>query len=171
MINKTIKIFGYGSLINEESLKKTSPNSKIIYPAKIYGFIRVFNLPSTNRICPITKTSVAVLNVEKSEYNEHINGVCIEVSVDEFEYILEREKGYELIEIEIQDYNNENNRTKGFMFRARHYEAYDYVFESEIQQEYLTICLEGAKNFGEQFLKEFKNTTFIGTKTLDELNI
>lgn len=153
-----IKIFGYGSLINEQSLKKTSPNSKILYPAKTYGFIRVFNLASTNRICSITNKSVAVLNVEKGEYNEQINGVCIEVSKEEFKHILEREKGYELIEIEILDYNNENNKTKGYMFRARHYEPYDFIFNSQMQNEYLTICIEGAKNFGEQFLEEFKTT-------------
>ncbi len=167
---ETIKIFGYGSLINEDSLKKTCSNAKIIYPAKLYGFIRVFNVPAANRFCSQTHKPCAVLNAEKSEWNEYINGVCIEVPKDDFSDLLEREKNYELVQIDIEHFK-ENKTQRVFMFRSLHFESYDYIWNSIEQEEYLEICEEGCKKFGEEFLKEFRKTTFIGTSSLENMDL
>ncbi len=161
--NGKIKIFGYGSLINEESLKKTCPSAEILFPAKLYGFIRVFNVKSQ------TREDACVLNIEKSEWNQYINGVCFEMCDKYFEELLKREKEYELVQIEIENLEDKSCH-KAFVFRIPHFETYDFQFESLNQKEYVDICLNGCKNFGEEFLKEFKETTFIGDKTLKELD-
>lgn len=166
----TIKIFGYGSLINENSLKKTCSNAKILYPAKLYGFVRVFNIPSAIRFCSLANKPCAALNAEKSEWNEYINGVCIEIPKTDFQKLLEREKGYELVQVDIEHFVEEKTQ-RVFMFRSLHFESYDYIWNSIEQKEYLQICEEGCKKFGEEFLREFRKTTFIGTSTLENINL
>ena len=169
-MQKTIKVFGYGSLINQDSLKQTSPNSKILYPALLYGFTRVFNVPSPSRFCEKTGDPCAVLNVEKSEWNEYINGVCIEVPFEEFEQLFEREEGYELVQVDINHFNDEKQE-RAYMYRALHFEAHDFQIQSNQQLEYVKICEEGCREFGNEFLQEFKKTTFIGDKTLFEIDL
>jgi len=162
---KTIKIFGYGSLINEKSLRKTVPYAFNLFPAKIKGFVRVFNLRAKRRICPIKNIPVAMLNIEKSEFNEEVNGICSEINLEHLDELKQREILYELIKVEIEDYKG--NLHKGYTFRALHHDAYDFIFDSSEQMDYVNICLQGAKAIGEDFLEEFKKTTFIGDKTLD----
>ena len=166
-MQKTIRIFGYGSLINEESLRRTVPNAFNLFPAKVKGFVRVFNLPTQRKRCSEKGCPIAVLNIEKSEWNQEINGLCFEMNVEEFDALQERERSYELIEIEIEDY--EGNLHKGFTFRVLHYDAYPYIFGSSTQDEYMQICIEGCKTFGDEFLEDFMKTTYIGNKTLEEI--
>ncbi len=166
---KNIKIFGYGSLVNENSIRRTVPNATNIIPVKIKGFVRVFNLPTKNKRCIINNIPVAVLNIEKSEYYEEMNGVVFDMDETHFEDLKARESSYELFELETYDYEGKLHRA--FTFRARHYEAYDFQFESPTQEEYLRLCLDGAKSFGEKFYEDFLNTTHIGRKTLKELGI
>lgn len=167
MSMKTIKIFGYGSLINEYSLRRTVPNAYNIFPCRVKGFVRVFNLPTKRRRCVVHGIPIAVLNIEKSEWNQMINGVCFEMDLTHFEDLKQRESSYELIEIEVEDY--QGGFHKAFTFRALHFEAYDFVFDSPTQMDYYNLCLEGAKYFGDEFLKEYLETTFIGEETLSKL--
>jgi cation transport regulator ChaC len=166
---KTFKIFGYGSLVNESSIRRTVPNAKNITPVRINGFIRVFNLPTKRKKCVLNGVPVAVLNIEKSEFNQEMNGVVFDMDETHFEDLKARESSYELFELEAYDYDG--NLHRAYTFRARHFEAYDYQFESPTQEEYLRLCLDGAKNFGEEFFEDFLNTTHIGRKTLKELGI
>lgn len=170
-MNKTLTIFEYGSLINEKSLKKTVPSVTNIRPTIIYGFLRIFNLKSTSRFDNEIGKFSCILNVEKAEEGlPSINGICFDMPIEEFEKLLEREKAYELVQVEAIDYNNKNNRCRAFMFRAKHYDTYPYQYESEKQEEYLQICIEGCKNFGDDFYEKFCKTTFIEEgKIIDDL--
>lgn len=169
-MSRPIKIFGYGSLMNEDSLKETCPTGKILYPARLYGFIRVFNVPAPQRFCSKSGNPCAALNAEKSEWNEHINGVCIEIPDEDIECLAQREDGYELVQIEIEHFFEEK-RELAFMYRSLHFEAHDFQENSPEQLEYLKICEEGCRVFGEKFLKEFKETTFIGHNKLSTIDL
>lgn len=170
-MSKTLKIFAYGSLLYKESLLKTVPSARNIFPCKLYGFVRVFNFPSFDRLCEKTSIPCAVLNVEKSEWNQFINGICFEMDENCFEDLKYRERGYEIVQVEIKDYYDETKVSKAYFFRALHFEAHNYQSQSEKQKEYLNWCINGCSEFGEQFVEEFKKTTFIGKKTLEELGI
>lgn len=161
---KTYRVFGYGSLLNENSLKKTVPNASNIKPVILRGFIRVFNA-KCGRICNCKNTNVAALNIEKSEINDFINGIVFEMDELHFDELLKREEGYELIEIDIESYEGE--RFRAVTFRYPHFEAeYDFLFDSEVQMSYYNLCLDGAKSFGDDFYRDFLETTFIGKKKL-----
>jgi cation transport regulator ChaC len=166
---KTLKIFAYGSLMFEDSLKKTSPCAKIISPVRLNGFVRVFNFPSPYRMSEIDGTPCSVLNLDKSEGTQELCGVLFEISEKSFSEMFTREEGYELVQVEVEDFNNPNTRYKAYTFRALHYDAHDYQHGSNKQLEYLNWCLEAAKNYGEEFYRNFLETTHIGEKTLQEL--
>ena len=80
-----------------------------------------------------------------------------------------REEGYELVQVEVEDFNNSNTRYKAYTFRSLHYDAHDFQFTSKNQFEYLRWCLDAAKEYGDDFYNNFLETTFIGEKTLAEL--
>ena len=64
-MTKRIKIFGYGSLINIKSLKKTVPEVISFFPAILEGYVRIFETKSTTRFTE-DNIPVCVLNIEKS---------------------------------------------------------------------------------------------------------
>lgn len=156
-MNKKIKIFGYGSLINKESLLKTAPSATDIIPCKLFGFIRIFNAKNIN-ICEKNKKCSAALNIEKSEYNQYINGVVFEIDDEDFPNLKKRERNYELIKINLIDYNGKS--FSAYTFRYPHFEVEcEFLFDSEVQKQYLKLCIQGAKTFGEDFYEEFLKTT------------
>lgn len=161
-------IFGYASFINKIFLETTIPEAKNIFPAKLAGFVRVFNIPSSTYFCEKTSVACAELNAEKSEWNEYINGICFSISEERLKQLLEREKNYEIVRVEIEESGRKQTH-KALFFRVLHYEGHDFQFSSKNQLEYLNICLEGAKKLGEEFYKDFLQTTFIGDKTLESL--
>lgn len=166
-MDKKIKIFGFGSLLSEQSLLGTVPSAVNIIPCKLYGFIRIFNAKSS-RYCNSSGKYAAALNIEKSEYNQYLNGICFEMSLEELSFLKQREQGYEIIKVSLIDYKN--NEFSAFTFRYPHFEAdYDFLENSKPQQDYLNLCLSGAESFGEYFFEEFLETTFIGKKTLKQL--
>ena len=160
---ENIRVFSYDTLINKNLLKKTIPTAKDIEPAILYGFVRVFNIPSASN------PPIAILNAEKSEWNQRINGITFKIPKKNFEELKYTRKEYEMVQVEIKDFCDETETHKAYFFRMLHYEAYPYQENSQTQREYLKMCYDGCRNFGNDFIEEFKNTTFIGRKTLKEL--
>ena len=168
-----IKIFGYGTLINEASLRETVPDAKNICLGKVKGYIRVFNIKESRLLTRKNEGDISVLNVIKSnnlENNNYIVGVCFDISVEDIKNLQEREKQYDLREVIVEDYKNKDVVYKAFMWVGNNYEEFSYQFDSIAQKEYLDICLDGCRNFGELFLDEFKSTTLIGNKCLNDIN-
>jgi len=82
--NIHIYVFGFGSLMNEESLRATLPGKKIFSWATLQGYKRAFNKAGrTHRY----------LNI-KPNRNSSIRGVLIRVTLKEFEELKRREYGY-----------------------------------------------------------------------------
>ena len=155
-MSKTIKLFIYDNLMSKELLEKEYPNAKFLFLAKLFGFVRVFNVKNEEITLP---------NLEKSEINQYVNGICVEVSPDE----LDLDEKYELVQVEIQDFENENNISKAHFLRLKHFEADDFDFENEKQLRYLTNCINASVEYSEQFLFSFIETTYIGDSTVKEL--
>ena len=162
-MTENIRIFVYDLQINKNHLKKSIPNAKNIEPSILYGFIRVFNIPSASN------SPIAILNAEKSEWNQRINGITFKIPRKNFEELKYTRKEYEMVQVEIKNFCDETKTHKAYFFRMLHYEAYPYQENSQKQREYLKMCYNGCKEFGDDFLEEFKNTTYIGRKTLKDL--
>lgn len=132
--------------MNIHSLKRTCPTAEILEPVQVKGFKRIFNKPATN---------YTALNVIQTHNNQDsFNAVIIEVSnKDEFEELLQREEGYDKIKLSI-------NKKEVIVFSSS--EEYSlYKYETQRQKEYLQTCMHGAQCLGEDFYKEFLQTTYI----------
>lgn len=156
-------IFGYGSLMNKESLRKTIKNVGEIRPATLKGYRRVFNLRAKRMISECGP--VAVLDIEKRD-NNLINGVYFEVDKSGLELLKEREILYGFIEVDI--ISEGEGLKKALTVQARGKPRTKYIFDCDLQKKYLDVCLRGAKDFGVDFYNTFLSTTFIEGKNLIE---
>ena len=169
-MEENTKIFGYGSLMNMQSLKKTVPNIKAIRPVLLKNYIRCFETKSTTRF---TKniTSISVLNIKESK-DAFVNGVCFDVDMEYLNSLLKREGAYELRDIVV------NSLTTAISFPAlifidKSNKKQKFLFDEPVQIEYLKTCINGAKDFGEDFYGMFLETTLIDgykLKDIKELN-
>ena len=156
---RTYKIFAYGSLINQASLKKTVPEAYNIFPAKTYGLKRVFNLASTYRFDDGHNAPVCVLNAETCRPASIMNGTCFEMDEISLDNLLQRESGYDFCRIEAHHYHNEHDRFNAYYFRAKASKPYEFLPNSKAQKHYLDLCLSGSQVFGQEFADDFKNST------------
>ena len=164
------KIFAYGSLINQASLRKTVPEARNIMPAKTYGLQRVFNLQSNYRFDPEHNSPVCVLNIAEANADCLLNGTCFEMDEVFLDNILEREKGYDFCRLKAYDYTEEGQAFEAYYFRAKQFTPYLYLSKSSVQQHYLNLCLQGSREYGDDFLADFKSSTaFWGIESEQEL--
>ena len=158
-MNKSYKIFGYGSLINQASLKKTVPEARNVVPAKTYGLQRTFNLASHYRFDSDHKSPICVLNIAEASPETALNGVCFDMDEVSLDNLLEREKGYDFCQIKVHHYNDDKQFFDAYYFRAHLFNQYKYLSNSHVQQHYLDICLQGSQAYGDDFISDFKNST------------
>jgi cation transport regulator ChaC len=166
-------IFGYGSLINLESLKATAPNAEKIRPTYIKGFRREFCMwdadgwtESNLDLAGQPMCAVDMHAVDDSE--SRVNGVAFNVPDTDLKRLIVREQNYKLIETPL--YNFETDQEVGIcqVFSSnKHNGTYD--FKGAAQARYLQICLDSSKSYGERFYQEFLDTTYIGRQRLSEL--
>jgi len=86
-------IFGFGSLMNQESLQRTLPGKSIEGWVVLKGYRRVFNKAG--------RRGHRYLNL-KPDPNYKVKGVLIRVTQDELEELKRREEGYNLVNITSQ---------------------------------------------------------------------
>jgi hypothetical protein len=159
-MEKTIKVFGYGNLLNPESYNNLDCEILSVTPVKLFGFLRVFNFYNS-------KEDLTLLNIDKSDLDNCVCGIAIEIYQKDLEKFTRLECGTELV---IADFDMEfSGRLRAVFFRAEHFEADDFDFESSSQKIYLEQILEWIKYYGTDFEIKFKKTTYIGDKTLFEL--
>ncbi len=167
---KIYKIFAYGSLINQPSLKKTVPEARNIIPAKTYGLQRVFNLASSYRYDAELNLPICVLNIAEVDAVNVLNGTCFEMDEDSLKRILEREKGYDFCKIMAYHYLDNDEVFEAYYFRAHQFIPYQYLSNSWVQHHYLNLCLQGCQEYGDSYVADFKNSTvFWGIDNAEEL--
>lgn len=151
----------YGSLINKKELEKEGISLFDVLKVRVYGFRRVFNQEPSYRL--ISSINRAVLNIEEQE-ESFFNAIIIKnLSREYFEILDKRERGYNRVLIEakkIEPYD-ENFLEDAYVYLGKKEKKSSQIFPNE---EYLNICLEGVKSFGNSFLEEFKNSTYKNTK-------
>ena len=166
-------IFGFGSLINPDSLRSTVVDATDIKPAYVKGFFREFNLWNPigfKNISPeLTGIPYCALDIKRiSDPKARVNGVAFAVNEAQLKKLRRRERGYKLIRSVAYDFNTDEKFGECYLFSACKNDG-KYDFSSSSQTKYLGTCIKGAKKFGNEFYREFLNTTHIGDKTLSEV--
>ena len=153
------KIFAYGSLINQVSLRKTVPEARHIIPAKTYGLQRVFNLASNYRFDAERNCPICVLNIAEASAENVLNGCCFEMDEISLDKLLQREKGYDFCKIKAYHYQEEGSAFNAYFSRAKQFRPYQYLKKSRAQQHYLDLCLQGSREYGDGFVADIKSST------------
>lgn len=89
MNHHILYVFGYGSLMNEKSLKKTLPEASLSQRVELKGYRRTFNKQGRN---------YRYLNI-MPDSKKHIRGTLIQINEQELATLKERERGYNLIDV------------------------------------------------------------------------
>lgn len=150
--------------MDNESLESTIPGAVVVGTSLLEGYKRVFDFKSPYRHNKETNIFSCVLNIKK-DVNYSVNGILATIPDNDLEDLLYRERGYNMSSICLEDDKASN------AFIAIDYKPYEYIFNDPIQKEYLSICINAAKSFGDDFLENFINTTFIEGKTIKELGL
>jgi hypothetical protein len=154
----SIFIFGYGALINPREIKQIYPNKKI-YPAKVEGLKRVFNVETKDG-------RYKMLGVKKS-HRHWCNGVLFTVNENELAKLIQREKHYtpELLNKDQIIYKQSlpdfqpQDQIIYFLSKPPYRLTQKQADALPIKPGYLNKCLSGAAAISEPFLQDFVETT------------
>lgn len=169
-----LPIFGFGSLLDSESLTATVPDAYDIQPAYITGFRRDFSFWDSvgwkeSNLDLAGEAFCAVDAKISSDSQSKINGIIFSMSATNYERLLQRESGYELIKTKVYGFEDDKLLGECLLFSSNKNNGI-YNFESAAQKRYLEVCLRGASKYGDDFYQEFLNTTFIDGQQLCEIN-
>lgn len=160
----TVSVIGYGSLLSpNEILPFLDKNFVCATPVRIEGFRRTFNQESTWRAKATDAEAKAVLNaVIDEEYS--MNGIFLpNLSQHEYTVLRDRERGYRMVEVEpeyIEPYFSKED--------DEDFPESDIVLVPTGKRvsegirpvpEYIDICLDGARYWGDEFYHDFLRTT------------
>lgn len=174
-MSKVYRYFGYGSLINTESLLATVPDARNVRPGYIKGFRRDFSIWD-----PIgwTQTNLDVAGepfcgldvMRESNQEARVNGVVFELSEGSLSALIEREREYEVIQTLAYDYDSSEEIGVCYLFSAGKNNG-NFLFKSPAQIRYLEVCVNSCDKYGEKFKNEFEETTYINGKSLKQYSV
>ena len=156
-------IFGYGSLINmqENANEINNPLKRKIWPVMVDGLKRSFNVSSTGG-------KYKVLGIKEVKKNK-CNGILIKLrTAEELAKLIEREKNYSTKWLDHKRISfpykkqltlNPDDQVIYFYPKAKYTLTKKAAEQLAIRPNYLTVCLEGAVDIGEDFLQDFAETT------------
>lgn len=165
------RVFGFGSLINASSLRKTAPHAFNIRLAYVKGFRRDFSVWAKNGSIHLgpANTPFCALDIQTCDDRElRVNGICFTVDEHDFKRLTERECEYKPAETTVYDFETDEKLGTCVLFSACKNNG-KYESGSRVQASYLEVCVEGARQFGDEFYQMFLNTTYIGNQRLSDL--
>ena len=154
-------LFGFGSLINlssaQKSFKRVLSQNDLI-PIRIKGYKRIWNAIESIAFQEKMVNGV-FLNIQKDE-SSVLNGVAIEITLEELEVLKLREKNYSCITIkkdEILD-NTIDSDLIAFMTTNKEKIAKIGDKNSFIPAKYIDIVKNALENYDNDFKKDFEST-------------
>ena len=161
MKKKSIYIFAYGSLVNDNSRNKTIEFSHpdIHYYAEIsprLGYSRVFNVRTIKNGIP-----QIMLGIEKSLKPSSIKGILFKATNSILEKIDDREKLYDRMIIEHQFIKTDikfNKNDVVYIYNPKKISKISDKFP--LMESYIDICLEGFSKYGEKAVDDFVENTY-----------
>jgi hypothetical protein len=159
-------IFGYGSLVNNESRfitikRHTNPIKAIIDNS--FGYVRKWNYYNKEK-------NIIALGLEKNIFGSNINGVLFDVYDNEIVLLDKREIGYEKITIPLNYINILSKKklldTDSIIYTYipkkdyRLYNNIDYISPNKLNQTYLNKCCIGFLQYDYSFYESFVDNTY-----------
>ena len=169
---QSLLLFSYGSLIDEKSAGKTLSSQALATrrPAVAFGVKRVFDRdvpikPGSQWGVPCHHDARGMLNVQRTkELQEFINGVLVEVPIEDITALLDREEGYDLMPVIISDWDDFIAEIPQFEIAyILHANADSLYVNSNIYPRpgYYELSRNAAKQYGSLFESIWHQTTFM----------
>lgn len=167
---RSTAIIAYGSLINPMELAKRQHLYSSAIPVRVKGYKRSFNQePSWRKGVDEER---AVLRVDPSE--EHtFNGLLLPLENEaDLSQLDEREQGYTRERLSLKQVEHFVPGTKLefsgdiFLYAGKPEKLNPKILPNKV---YLEVCLEGAKEWGEEFYRQFIKTTLINEQSLQSI--
>ena len=139
-------------------------------PVVAFGVYRVFNykIPQNNFRygLPDYPDRQAALNSEVTHHaDDFINGLLLEVSLQDIQTLRERELNYDLIRVPCLEWDNLDK--KPFLAYILHSPQQEVnlkgrqIRDIKPHTQYYRVCRDGAQSLGNNFLECWKSTTFL----------
>ncbi len=97
-----------------------------------------------------------------------VNGVIFSVGADHLPALKRRELGYRMIETLAYDFETGKPLGTCFVFSANKRDG-RYASGEPAQERYTKLCLDAAKEYGDEFYRQFLATTYIGDEVLGKV--
>lgn len=162
----------YGSLLHPEEIRTLFSHDELsVEPVKVSGYARRFSKSVAEHLRDVKGKKSGVLNVH-SEPGEWFNGLLIgpltRMGLRKYAF-REREYGIDSVSFDRIDFyaNDESILDRLDTVHTCLLDTDESDPEAyEPAPDYLELCLEGAQEWGEDFLEEFKQTTLVGEEPL-----
>ncbi len=169
----SIAIFSYGSLMDRTSAAKTVSESTLATrrPAIGYKIKRIFDrdvaIRAGSKWCqPAHPHARGMLNVLPTGYSaDFVNGVLLDVPLEEIPNVLFREEGYDLLPIVVKEWDIEHETVEpvyrvAYTFHAPQRSPYT---NSEIfpRPKYYELTRDAALQYGQLFYELWLETTYL----------
>ncbi|MBA3238946.1 MAG: hypothetical protein H0T62_11455 [Parachlamydiaceae bacterium] len=183
--NEKVLLFGYGSLMNKESASRSMGPDALnsMYPAIAFGVKRMFNYKAKKTEHWGENQDIkekAMLNVVQTLNMSSIaNGVVVEVDLEDFTRLVQRETGYDLVPVLIGAWKNIEEQDPdveirvAYTFAAAH-ELRDHIDYTSTEfypvRGYLHAVQDATKAYGDVFATMWNATTFLadGTTSIND---
>lgn len=167
---RSLLLFSYGSLMDVDSAKKSLSSKTVASrrPALGFGIKRIFNRdvsikPLSSWGTPCDSNARAMLNVQPTEFpQEFVNGILIEIPLNEVCALLKREEGYDLIPIVAADWEDLVNEKVHCQIAYTLHATSDYTSQEIFPRPgYYEKTRDASAQFGPLFLLLWENTTYM----------
>ncbi len=172
MARSALPFVGYGSLLNSASAALTLSDEALRSrrPIIAFGARRIFNYAMGSAVGrygkPKKNIDSAALNIRMTRsVKDTLNAVLIEIPLRDIPALMKREIGYDLEPVVCIDWNG---------LREYPFISYILVCPDETRlgkkrtdndllphRKYYSVCREGAREFGEPFLRYWLSTTYL----------
>lgn len=171
----SLRLVGYGSLVNAGSASVTIDERRAnrATPVAAHGVRRIFNYEMDSdhsRYVPADAPDArALLNAERGEMGvDALNGVLLEVLIEEVQALRERETDYDLAPVVCEPWDRDSGKAglAWVLICSPDSESGSRRVNNRLtpNPDYYRVCREGAASFGDAFLEAWLDSTFLGDK-------
>lgn len=168
-------LIGYGSLMEEESRTRTTPNAKVAFPISVSGLMRGWF--ARTDVAGLTTTFLGCVRREEPGCNYRMNAVIYRTTKEELAATDKRELNYKREQVPVEAINDyvsvlpKNAKVWVYLNKFTTEEPMEKAFptkEFPIVQSYVDICINGCLEMEarypeakkKQFAKDFLTTTY-----------
>ena len=160
------QIIGYGSLLNEASLHRTCPHSRIVQPVWIDGWRRHCETAAIRGLGNHGSYTVMDVEPRPDDSKSGFNAVLLEINDDDMPALRQREGQYQQVTVHAREAPGAPATIETSMWYGAEAQRSQPNWDHPMQHTYLLTCMLGGQTIDTDFLDTFCATTWLDGVTL-----